>query len=75
VTNDFVALFKDTAVCSVIAVMELTKQYNTLYNNHRDHILTLAAITALLYMLMSYPLAVAARRLEVRLSAGKGGRA
>jgi len=61
VTNDFVALFKDTAVCSV---MELTKQYNTLYNNHRDQILPLAAITACLYLMMSYPLALAARRLE-----------
>jgi polar amino acid transport system substrate-binding protein len=71
VTNDFVALFKDTAVCSVIAVMELTKQYNTLYNNHRDHILTLAAVTAGLYLLMSYPLAVVARRLERRLSRGE----
>jgi polar amino acid transport system substrate-binding protein len=64
VTNDFVALFKDTAVCSVIAVMELTKQYNTLYNNHREHIVGLAAITACLYLMMSYPLALAARRLE-----------
>lgn len=73
VTNDFVALFKDTAVCSVIAVMELTKQYNTLYNNHRDQILALAAITALLYLLMSYPLAVLARRLERRLTATKEG--
>ncbi len=71
VTNDFVALFKDTAVCSVIAVMELTKQYNTLYNNHREHILTLAAITAVLYLLMSYPLAVAARRMERHLSRGE----
>jgi polar amino acid transport system substrate-binding protein len=68
VTNDFVALFKDTAVCSVIAVMELTKQYNTLYNNHRDHILSLAAITACLYLMMSYPLALAARRLEHKTS-------
>lgn len=71
VTNDFVALFKDTAVCSVIAVMELTKQYNTLYNNHREHILTLAAITAVLYLLMSYPLAVAARRMERHLNRGE----
>lgn len=71
VTNDFVALFKDTAVCSVIAVMELTKQYNTLYNNHRDQVLTLAAITAAMYLLMSYPLAVVARRLEGRLKAGE----
>lgn len=76
VTNDFVALFKDTAVCSVIAVMELTKQYNTLYNNHRDHILTLAAVTAGLYLLMSYPLAMVARWMETRLNRGeRGGRA
>jgi len=71
VTNDFVALFKDTAVCSVIAVMELTKQYNTLYNNHRDQILSLAVITAAMYLLMSYPLAIVARRLEGRLKAGE----
>jgi polar amino acid transport system substrate-binding protein len=71
VTNDFVALFKDTAVCSVIAVMELTKQYNTLYNNHRDHILSLAIITAAMYLLMSYPLALVARRLERGLKAGE----
>lgn len=76
VTNDFVALFKDTAVCSVIAVMELTKQYNTLYNNHRDQILILAAITAMLYLMMSYPLALLARWFEQRLATAKeGGRA
>ena len=28
-TSDFVALFKDTSVVSVIAVVELTKQYQT----------------------------------------------
>ena len=66
ITNDFIALFKDTAVCSVIAVMELTKQYNVLYNNHRDNILILAALTALLYLLMSYPLSLLARWLERR---------
>lgn len=73
VTNDFIALFKDTAVCSVIAVMELTKQYNTLYNNHRDNILTLAAITGGLYLLMSYPLAVVARRMERHFRKGERG--
>jgi len=66
VTNDFVAMFKDTAVCSVIAVMELTKQYNTLYNNHSDQIVILAAITASLYLLMSYPLTLVAKWLEGR---------
>ena len=30
VTNDFIALFKDTSVCSVITLTELTKQYSML---------------------------------------------
>ena len=55
VTNDFIALFKDTSVCSVIAVVELTKQYNMLANS-TSAVLVVAAITALLYLAMSYPL-------------------
>ncbi|MGE5756092.1 MAG: ABC transporter permease subunit, partial [Planctomycetaceae bacterium] len=30
VTNDFIALFKDTSVCSAITLVELTKQYSIL---------------------------------------------
>lgn len=71
VTNDFVALFKDTAVCSVIAVMELTKQYNTLFNNHRDQMLPLVAITACMYLMMSYPLALVSKRLEHNAVGGR----
>ncbi len=67
VTNDFIALFKDTSVCSVIAVTELTKQYNVLANS-TGAILELAAMTALLYMVMSYPLSVLTQRMEKRMS-------
>lgn len=67
VTNDFIALFKDTSVCSVITVTELTKQYNVLANS-TGRILELAAMTALFYMAMSFPLSVAARRMERRLA-------
>jgi polar amino acid transport system substrate-binding protein len=70
VTNDFIALFKDTSVCSVIAVTELTKQYNILANS-TGAVVELAALTALLYLLMSYPLSVVAQRLERRM-AGAG---
>ena len=63
-TNDFIALFKDTSVCSVILITELTRQYNVLYNNHREYIVSFAAITALFYVLMSYPLALLARFFE-----------
>ena len=33
VTNDFIALFKDTSVCSVITLTELTKEYSILANS------------------------------------------
>jgi polar amino acid transport system substrate-binding protein len=69
VTNDFIALFKDTSVCSVITVVELTKQYSILAQS-TGAILQLAIITAVLYMLMSYPLSLVARYSERRL----GGR-
>jgi polar amino acid transport system substrate-binding protein len=67
VTNDFIALFKDTSICSVIAVTELTKQYNVLANS-TGAVIELAAMTALLYMIMSYPLSLIARRMERRLA-------
>ncbi len=66
VTNDFIALFKDTSICSVIAVTELTKQYN-MFANSTGAILELAAMTALLYLCMSYPLSLFARYMEGRL--------
>jgi len=69
-TNDFIALFKDTSVCSVITVVELTKQYSV-QRNDTGATLELAAMTALLYLLMSIPLAHLASRLERRLRAGE----
>ena len=66
VTNDFIALFKDTSVCSVITVMELTKQYSV-QRNDTGATLELAALTALLYMVMSLPLSRLASWLEVRM--------
>ncbi|MBI3461583.1 MAG: ABC transporter permease subunit [Planctomycetes bacterium] len=68
VTNDFIALFKDTSICSVIAVVELTKRYSILANNNQGAILVLAAMTALLYLAMSYPLSLLAGRMERRLA-------
>lgn len=63
-TNDFIALFKDTAVCSAIAVTELTARYRSFAVNNPSLIAELGLITAALYLLMSYPLSVLARRLE-----------
>ena len=70
VTNDFIALFKDTSVCSVVTVMELTKQYNVLAMS-TGAILELAVLTSLLYLAMSYPLSLFARWSERRLAAGR----
>jgi polar amino acid transport system substrate-binding protein len=74
VTSDFIALFKDTSVCSVILIVELTRKYNELYNFNREIIVQLAFVTAGLYLVMSYPLALVARVLERRLDSGGGHR-
>ena len=68
VTNDFISLFKDTSVCSVVAVAELTAGYRELAVGNPGQILYLAGMTALLYLLMSYPLSLLSRRLEKRFA-------
>lgn len=73
VTNDFIALFKDTAVCSTIMIVELTGLYYA-YKVYPHLVLELALAVGLLYLMMSYPTAVLARRLERRLALTKEGR-
>ena len=65
-TNDFIALFKDSSLVSVIAVVELTKCYSILASASMDFF-KLGVITALLYFGMSYPLSLYARKLEKKL--------
>ena len=74
VTNDFIALFKDTSVCSVITLIELTKQYSILAKS-TGGALEFALAAAALYMMMSVPLSWFSRWSERRLAAGgvKGG--
>jgi polar amino acid transport system substrate-binding protein len=66
VTNDFIALFKDTSVCTMISVVELTGMYRKLFNEHPQLMLEFGMITALLYLVMSYPLSLVARRMETQ---------
>ncbi len=61
--NDFIALFKDTAVCSVIAVEELSKQYS-MGAKSTGLIFEMAALASVLYLLMSYPLSLLSAWLE-----------
>lgn len=65
VTNDFIALFKDTSVCSVITLIELTKRYSVLALS-TGRIVELAVVTAILYLAMSWPLSLLSRRFESR---------
>lgn len=66
VTNDFVALLKDSSLISVITVIELTKRMTILAVELRDWI-TPGLLCAALYFAMSFPLARWARRIERRL--------
>lgn len=67
VTNDFIALLKDSSLVSVITVVELTKQMTITAVDVRGW-LAPGALCALMYFLMSYPLSILARRLEARLA-------
>jgi polar amino acid transport system substrate-binding protein len=63
VTNDFIALFKDSSIVSVIAMVELTKTYGILAATTLRYF-ELGLVVATLYFGMSYPLSIAARRIE-----------
>lgn len=66
VTNDFVALLKDSSLVSVITVIELTKRMTIVAVDLRDWLLP-GVLCAALYLCMSLPLARLSRRLERRL--------
>ena len=67
-TNDFVALLKDTSLVSVVTVVELTKQTAIFATNIASWAVP-GALCAALYLAMSLPLARLARRLEERWKA------
>lgn len=69
-TNDFVALFKDTSVVSVIAVVDLTKQYMILSRSSLKFV-EMGLLTAALYLAMSIPLGALSRRLEAKTGANQ----
>jgi polar amino acid transport system substrate-binding protein len=64
-TNDFVALLKDSSLVSVLTVLELTKQTQIFATNLGSWVLP-GSICAVLYLAMSLPLSAVARRLEQR---------
>ncbi|HVQ12055.1 MAG TPA: ABC transporter permease subunit [Vicinamibacterales bacterium] len=62
-TNDFVALLKDSSLVSVITVVELTKETSIFAANIGSWLLP-GAMCAAMYLTLSLPLARLARRLE-----------
>ena len=64
-TNDFVALLKDSSLVSVITVVELTKQTSIFAANIGSWVVP-GALCAALYLAMSLPLSRLARSLESR---------
>ena len=64
-TNDFVALLKDSSLVSVITVVELTKQ-TAIYATNIGSWVVPGMLCALIYLAMSLPLSRLARRLERR---------
>ncbi len=70
VTNDFIALFKDSSIVSVITMVELTKVYGQLAATYYDYI-GAGILTAAIYFLMGLPFVRLARWAENRLATDK----
>src|SRR5215475_7193789 len=66
VTNDFIALLKDSSLVSIVTVTELTKTYGTLAAATRDH-LGLGLLVGAVYLLLGLPFARLSRWVERRL--------
>jgi polar amino acid transport system substrate-binding protein len=64
-TNDFVALLKDSSLVSMLTVVELTKQTQIFATNIGSWVIP-GLLCAILYLAMSLPLGYLARRLEER---------
>ena len=67
VTNDFIALLKDSSLVSVITMVELTKMYGQLAATNYDYI-GIGLLTAAIYFLLGLPIARLSRMLEARLA-------
>ncbi len=63
VTNDFIALLKDSSLVSVITMVELTATYGQLASTYFDY-LGIGLLTAAIYFLIGLPFVRLARRLE-----------
>lgn len=65
-TNDFIALLKDSSLVSLVTLTELTKTYTSLASSMRDH-LGLGLMVALVYFAIGLPFARLSRWAELTL--------
>ena len=70
VANDFISLLKDSSLVSVITVVELTKRMTIAAVDGRSWLIP-GILCAALYLVMSYPLSLLARRFERHLGGHK----
>jgi polar amino acid transport system substrate-binding protein len=68
VTNDFIALLKDSSLVSVISMVELTTVYGQLASAHFDY-LGIGLLTAAVYFLIGLPFVRFSRYLENKKAA------
>ena len=66
-TTDFIALIKDSSLVSVITLVDITKTYSTLSSTYYEYV-GFAAIAAILYFLLGFPLVLLSKRLEKKLT-------
>lgn len=66
VTNDFVALFKDTSIVSILAISELTMTFRSA-SQATGRYFEFALLTAAIYFVLAFPLSRLARRLEQKV--------
>jgi polar amino acid transport system substrate-binding protein len=66
-TNDFIALLKDSSLVALVTITELTKTYLNLASATRDH-LGLGAVVAAWYLVIGLPFAQLARAAERRMA-------
>ncbi|MDR0444789.1 MAG: amino acid ABC transporter permease, partial [Puniceicoccales bacterium] len=62
-TNDFIALLKDSSLASLVTIVELTKTYTLLANSYFDFFGT-GLLVALFYLLIGLPFVYVARWAE-----------
>ncbi len=72
VTNDFIALMKDSSLVSMITLTELTQTYTGLRTTYFDDYFGIGIQVAIIYLLIGLPFVYISRRLERRLRTSLG---